>query len=360
MTYVASVDAGNGGVNAVLAQKRRYKSVGFPSIRAAATGDSLGLGKELELDYTWYDWNGFRYIVGDDAIKISRRRIERHLGPDRYANEFHQFLVAVALTQLGVKSGEVDLTLFAPPGMYNQLKTDMVYRFNQRQGAVSLTVKGEGKARSWNYNQITVWPEGIGAAACFILDDQGEMVNSDMLAGEVLIVDAGAYTLDVLQMADGNFNPESLQHATWPDQGLQAHVLYPILQTLKQSNDEFLTLTIDDVDRVLRLGLASEDYTLRWAGLEVDVKALIDKHSERYAEWVANNVIDAVFAGLRGIKAAILVGGGATLITEHLGKWYGDKLLDARRQPATRKIHPTDFNAVGGLRFALMRQKQTA
>jgi hypothetical protein len=65
-----------------------------------------------------------------------------------------------------------------------------------------------------------------------------------------------------------------------------------------------------------------------------------------------------VFQGFRGIKSAILVGGGALLVEDHLREWYGDKILNRKIQPATRKIHPVDFNAVGGLRFALRRQKQ--
>ena len=48
--FLASVDAGNGGTNAILVKgrgkPRRYYE---PSVRAAATGDSLGLGKDLEL-----------------------------------------------------------------------------------------------------------------------------------------------------------------------------------------------------------------------------------------------------------------------------------------------------------------------
>jgi len=35
--YIASVDAGNGGTNAVLSQPKGYKSFYEPSVRAAAT-----------------------------------------------------------------------------------------------------------------------------------------------------------------------------------------------------------------------------------------------------------------------------------------------------------------------------------
>ena len=130
--YVVSCDPGNGGTNAVLARdSNRHKSVYFPSVRAAATGDSLGLGKELELDYQYVDWYGHRYVVGDDVLRVTRRHLERHTGINRYGNELYQFLVAVALGELGVKSGTVDLTLFAPPGLYLSAKADILERFNE-------------------------------------------------------------------------------------------------------------------------------------------------------------------------------------------------------------------------------------
>lgn len=353
---IVSIDGGNGYTKAVAATRKRYKSTGFPSIRAASSGDRLGLGKDMELQYSVYDWNGFRYIAGDDVVTVSHQRLERHLGADRYANEFHQFLVAVALFELGVKPGPVDLTLFAPPGLFNAIKTDMKYRFEQKP--VSLGVNGE--TMTWEYDQVAIWPEGIGAAACFILDDDGTVAGGEALAGEVLIIDSGAYTLDILQMTNGNFNPESLQHATWENQGLHTHILQPILQGLKRTDTEFSTMPVDHIDRVMRLGLVSGDYMLSWADLEVDIEPLVNRYSERYAEWIANNVIDGVYAGLRGIRAALVVGGGATLVSQYLSGWYGAKVIDPKSYATTKKIHPAEFNAVGGLRLARMQSLTAA
>jgi hypothetical protein len=56
---IASVDAGNGGTNAVLARTNgNHKTFYEPSVRAAASGDTLGLGKEWEMGYDYVDWNG--------------------------------------------------------------------------------------------------------------------------------------------------------------------------------------------------------------------------------------------------------------------------------------------------------------
>lgn len=358
--YVVSCDPGNGGTNAVLARDSgRHKNVYFPSVRAAATGASLGLGKDMELDYQYVDWYGHRYVIGDDVIRVTRRHLERHTGVNRYGNELYQFLVAVALGQLGVKKGTVDLTLFAPPGLYLEAKEDIQERFAENKGQVSIQFKGDRQPRTWRYEHVTVWPEGVGAAACFVLDDKGQMIDTDVLNGEVLILDMGAYTLDALKLANGNFNPEELEHATFENGGIIAHVLEPILRTVKGLGEDFSLLGIEDVERVLRLGLISDDYTLAVAGQEVDIEPLVNKYRERYAEWISNNIIDGIFSGLRGYKSAILVGGGALLIEDVLPKWYEpEKLLNRKKHPTTKKVFPVDFNAVGGLRLALARLNQ--
>src|SRR5690606_19936520 len=133
-------------------------------------------------------------------------------------------------------------------------------------------------------------------------------------AGDTVLLDLGVYTLDALKLVDGNFNPEALEHATWEDAGLNVHVRQPILRTLKAQSDEFGGLTVDDVDLVIRQGLTTGDYTLRVAGYEVELLPLIDKHRERYAGWIANNICDGVFNGFRGVKSVILVGGGAEMV----------------------------------------------
>lgn len=357
--YIVSVDAGNAGVNAVLAKPGGgYKSFYEPSVRAAATGDSLGLGKDLELQYDYVDWYGHRYVTGDDVLRITRRNLERHMGGSRYGNEFHQFLVAVALAKLGIKDGAVDLTLFAPPGFYLDAKQTMQERFCEDNGEVEIKLKGDKKPRKWRYSNVTVWPEGIGAAACFVVDDSGDFIPSDVLSGETVILDMGAHTLDALKLLDGNFNPEALEHATWDNGGIHVHLREPILRVLKQKSEDFANVTVDDVDRVMRLGLVSDDYTLKVAGYEVDLKPLVDKYRERYAGWIANNICDGVFGGFKGIKSVILVGGGATLIEDYMREWYGSKILDRKKHASTKKIHPVDMNAVGGLRFATMRLKK--
>ncbi|MEM6284396.1 MAG: ParM/StbA family protein [Chloroflexota bacterium] len=358
--HLVSVDAGNGGTNAVRRMKRgKDRYVYFPSVRAAASGDSLGIG-DLELDYEFYDWNAHRFVVGDDIVHITRRAVERHHGEDRYGGEFHQFLAAVALHRLGIKNGQVDITLFAPPGMYKAGRERILDNFGN-DGEVRIAAR-DGKEYCWQYDRVEVLPEGVGAALCFAIDANGDMVNHDALAGDVLILDLGMYTGDALLLKNGKFSPEDLQHATWDNAGLASHVLNPILAQLKKMSPDYAVTTIDDVDLALRVGLKIGDYIVRSGGTAVDIKPMLDKLTARYAGWLMNNIISGVFNGLRGIKSLIIVGGGTMFVMDAFQNEYNragdrDRILDPREHPLTLDLHPVDMNAVGGLRFGLMKQR---
>lgn len=56
------------------------------------------------------------------------------------------------------------------------------------------------------------------------------------------------------------------------------------------------------------------------ASYSLDLQHLINKYAERYAGWIANNIIDSVFSGLRGFKPAVIVGGGTVLTEAYLRK----------------------------------------
>ena len=353
--YVISVDPGNGMTNAVRAMKRGHKSIAFPSVRAAATGDSLGLGSQFEMDYEFIDWGGHRYIVGDD-VSISRRAIERHQGAFRYGDEFWLFLVATAIAKLGIKKGNVDLTVFAPPGMFFDARRAIEERFAKNDGYLLISLKGDKKPRKIKIENLSIHPEGLGALLCFLIDDKGEAVDTSLLDGQNIVLDMGMNTLDALQISDGQFNPESLASATWENGGLKSHIFDPVLRVIKNTGDDFDLQTIDDIERVLRAGLIDKDYVLRVAGLEVDTEKAFTKYGERYAAWISNNIIDGVFNGLRGIKSVILVGGGAALVQEHLQKWYPNKILNPNDHKSLNGISPVEMNALGGLRLALSRE----
>lgn len=170
------------------------------------------------------------------------------------------------------------------------------------------------------------------------------------------MLDLGMYTLDALSMNNGQFNPESLQSATWEGQGIKTHILDNVLRVVKKQGEDFALLTTDDIDQTLRQGLTTGDYTLVSGASAINIESVIKKFAQRYADWIANNIIDGVFNSLRGIKSLILVGGGATLTVQYLKEYYSEKLLQVEQHPHVADVLPTELNAVGGVRLAMARQ----
>lgn len=354
--YIVAVDAGNGFTNAVRTKGRGYESIGFPSVRASVSGDSLGLGEQFEMNVDYVQWSTFRYAVGDDVF-TSRRAIERHQGAFRYGDEFWLFLVSVALGKLlPKKGGSVDLTVFAPPSMFFDAQAGINERMKTIKNTMAVQFKGDNKPRVFTIEKITVHPEGLGAVGAFALNNKGQTVETDILDGETVVLDLGMYTLDALSMSNGQFNPESLQSATWEGQGIKTHILDNVLRVVKKQGEDFSLLTTDDIDQAMRKGLSSGDFTLVSGASAIDIEAAVKKFAQRYADWIANNIIDGVFNSLRGIKSLILVGGGATLTAHHLKTYYSEKLLQVEQHDHVADVLPTELNAVGGVRLAVARQ----
>ena len=353
--YTASIDAGNGHVNAYVDRgKGRPKNLSFASVRARASGKSMGLNG-MELKYQTVGWAGRTYIVGDDATAISRTGIERHTGTsNRYGNELHRHLIATAIARLGVKSGEISLVTYLPPGMYQDIREDVRERFLQEPDVI---IKLDDKKHSFTYTDVTLFPEGMAAIGCFTVDVKYQPQNADeVLSGDVLILDCGAYTLDAILLSNGKLNPEMPGRHTYEDGGIDELVRQPLLNWLHDQHEDFTRLSVEDVDRVITQGSDIGDYVMRAGAAKLDLGRTIDELRRDYADWISNVVIDSVFRDLRGIRQVLLVGGGATLAGSRLRELYGDKVLDTSKHPATKKISPSDMNAIGGLRLARMRQ----
>lgn len=348
--YFASVDTGNGMTNVLVfdAQRGTFKSLHIPSVRSVASKTTLGL--KGELDKQWIDWYGMTYYAGEDCLIGTRTAIEKHMGAGRYGEEFSRFMAAVGIARAGVKSGAVDLTLFAPPGLYLEARRAIQANFS---GNVKITLKGDKKPREWRYENVTVWPEGIGAVFAFIYDDAGKLYESDILSGDVVVLDIGVFTLDALRLVGGRFDVDSLEQATWEGAGINTHVWQPALKFLRKQDDDFSILTEDDIDMTLRRGFANKDWRVTVAGKEANMKDWFHARFDKYADWIANNICDGVFNGFRGIKSVILVGGGAAMVTAKLRDLYPDKIVNMSAYPHLKKLHPGDLNAVGGLRYAL-------
>ena len=342
---VASVDAGNGGVNAIVDGQHIY----FPSVRARTSGQTLGLGADMESNIDWFEFESARYMAGDDVLITLPRYVDRHQGTNRYGHELQRSLVALALARAGVGEKvpqEVDLTLFAPPGLFSGLSRQIKDRFKEA-GDVEIRLKGYDRPHRFSYASITVLPEGFAAVLALAFDKHGQVTKNKSLAGRVLVVDSGMFTTDVLMVTSGMVDAERLDFATWTDGGIDPHVRQKVLKEVRSQSRDLAVATLDHVDAAFR----DPKHILRVGTYETDITPLMDVLAEDYANWIANNIVDSHFNSGDGFSGILLVGGGAALIQPIMSRpdWFGAKII------STGKTHPADMNAQGGYNFRMAK-----
>lgn len=363
-SHIASIDAGNGGTNIAalkIGQKPQNPTCDyFPSVRAVIRGRGLGLGAELEHQYSAVDWNGGRYITGDDVTRVSKAGLDRFIGQDRYGSEMHQFLVLTALARVGIglkTPANVTLTLFCPPGFFSEQRETIRRAF-------------EGKAYHFGYaekqhditiGKVFVVPEGQAAVYCFNLHPDGTPNEANPLVGDVLILDSGVFTLDCVLIRDGKVASE--QTFSLPNAGLDQFIRKPLMLAAHGAGRDFAGVTEDDIDKLIRDYAAATDDTERYTaanlyhgGYTVDLFPTIQREIAAYVNWIGNNALSR-YDGLRGIKHLVLVGGGASLITPLVYELYPDKVKNSSTPPhyAAGRVHPVNMNVIGGLRIALAK-----
>lgn len=349
-----SVDAGNGYVNAVAAGKSgKIRKTAFPSVRAAAPTRVLGLGEGREVQYDYIRWQDHVYTCGADTVRISAHSIERHHGRDRYGDEFHAMLVALALAKMDVKpTDEIYLTLFMPPGLCTaDKKREVSASFKH-----GLEIEVNDKQYTWKFADVTIHAEGLAAVLSFMLSSAGKQLQHGIFDDDVLVVDSGTYTLDIILLRDGNFDPESLETATHGNDGMFRHIIMPLLARIHAEGRDYSIVTADMVDRAIYESHYHEEgrCLLRIAGKELDLTSALTALSQKYANWIIRNIFDTEYQQLNGVKSVIVVGGGAHLIFDHLSSdaLVGDKILSYKKYGQVRDVRFTEMNAIGGLRWA--------
>jgi len=349
------VDGGNGGTNAIyLKENGRRKRVYFPSVRAEVTDKKIGFA-EMELDFDYVEWGGTKFVYGDEVVRINRHNADRHRGQNRYGNELQSFLVAAAALEAKVKSGTYDLVMFAPPGMYQDVKGTMIDRFEGK----TLTIEPKrGSAREYTFENVQILPEGIGAVICLGYNDDGTPFEGGaLMRGRVIVIDIGTYTLDIMNFENGSLNMEPLPKSTWDDSGIASYIIEPLLAEIRDYNaDLAASVTYDVIDMAIRDGLNGGDWTVEGGGQAANIEKAYHRRAEAYASWIANNIIDTYLSGLDGINAAVMIGGGHHMTGEYFDQWNYDKLVNYRKTPPLKKVDPVDINAEGAARNVLRKQ----
>lgn len=370
-----SSDAGNGWAACYRMVNGKVKVHGIPHARARVTGARLNadIGTQNIAEYA--DFMGQRYGYGDHIWDLTDAPIDLHQNTARrYGGNMHIFLLLVNIASLGVKSGsELTLIVPAPPGMLNEVgpvikKSILAGESGQDDGIWTIQLRKDKKPREYRFVRVITIPEGAGAFAAYRFDLNGDAVElpdrqgADMLSGRVAVLDLGAGTGDTYTMYDGNLNPDAIAHATDDRAGVISNVLRPILGEVMQAVPEAKHLTTAHIDSVLRRYVkqpSQEAATIRVSGRNVNLEKTLLSTCERYAEWIAANKLDPLWAS--GVDAVVEAGGAWLYIENWVRSWYPDRLLLTPAMfPHTRNIALFDLNGVGQLSFAaaVMKMQQ--
>jgi hypothetical protein len=366
-----STDAGNGWAACYRLVNGKLKSHGIPHARARVTGAKLNtdLGGQNVAEYA--DFVGQRYGYGDEIWNLTDAPIDLHQNTARrYGGNMHIFLILVNLAEMNIRSGsELTLIVPVPPGLLNEVgpslkKAILAGESGQGDGAWSIQLRLDKKPRVYKIVRVITLPEGAGAFAAYRFNLQGDAVElpdkrgDDMLAGRVVVLDLGAGTGDTYNIVDGNLAPDAIVHATDDRAGVIHNVLKPVLGDILHAVPQATHITTAHVDSYLRqflTGRTDEEReqlaTIRVAGKKISIAQSIYFNSERYAEWVAANKLDPLWAA--GVDSVVQAGGGWLYIREWIKNFYKDRLiLSPEMFKHTRNIPLYDLNGVGGLAFA--------
>jgi hypothetical protein len=367
-----STDTGNGYAGVYQLVNGRVKSHGLPHARARVTGAKLmtDLGGQNVADYA--DFLGQRYGYGEGIYNLTDAPIDMHQNTARrYGGNMHIFLTLVNIAELGVKSGsELTLIVPAPPGLLNEVAPQIKAAFlageaGDNSGRWSIQLRTDKKPRCYIIKRVIVIAEGVGAYAAYRFDQDGDTAElpdgngGDALAGRIAVLDLGAGTGDTLTIYDGNFNPDAIRFATDDKAGVIHNLLKPILSDVIASVPQATHLTTAHIDSVLRRYIAAGDdraaataaATLRVSGRNLNIEPSILGYCERYAEWIAANKVDPLFAS--GIDALVMTGGGWLYCGRSIVAAYPGRLI--LYPELFRHMQRTayyDLNGVGGLHFA--------
>ncbi len=375
-TFISS-DIGNGWAATYRLVNGKVKSHGIPHARARVTGARLNadLGSQNVAEYA--DFQGTRYGYGDDIWNLTDAPVDLHQNnARRYGGSMQIFLLLVNLAEMGVKSGSELTVIFpAPPGLLNEVspqikKALLTGESGKGDGLWTIQLRKDKKPREYKFVRIITIPEGAGAFAAYRFNLNGEAVElhdparGDLLAGRVAVLDLGAGTGDTYQIYDGNMNPDAIAHATDDRAGVISHILKPMLSEVMEVVPDAKHLTTAHIDSVLRRYVSSpspEAATMRVSGHDVNIEKSILANCERYAEWIAANKLDALWAA--GTDAVIEAGGGWLYAESWVRQWYPDRiLLTPSMFPHTKNIALFDLNGVGQLAFAaaVMKMQQAS
>jgi plasmid segregation protein ParM len=329
MAKKVAVDVGFGRVKALADTGRE---ISFPAAVGEYRPLKFAAGEEEALAV---GYRGRNWWVGEAALEqaTTRQTVDRA----RTVGEEGMTLLAAALAQVTEKDHElVNLVIGLPVKFYENMKTRYAEMARDVHKIDILSPAGlpATSRRVVIVDQVKVLPQPIGTLYNELLNDKGQIVNKDLAAGKIGIIDIGFNTLDLARTNRLTFiNPQSDSFS-----GLGMFKAYQELAAGLYRRLE-IELSPEHLDPVVRTG------KVKIAGRQHDVTGLIDEAFQAAAEDILSRVKSLWPDRERWqLDQVLITGGGGALLGKYLAP-----LLEV---PARLVDNPVMANVRGYLKFA--------
>ena len=193
-----------------------------------------------------------------------------------------------------------------------------------------------------------VYPEGVGAGACYMLDSNGRFINPAFASGHTGVVDGGYRTIDSAIFEGPTLLENSAQSLTNSITGV-----YQLMQ--RWAMDEFgEDWTEEECETNLRNGYA----ILRESKERADLSDWIDDLGARLADLIEADVFQKQWNGLGDVDRVILAGGVSYMVAHHLKERFPNVIILRDEHPHTANVPYELMNATGHIR--LLRAERAA
>lgn len=253
------------------------------------------------------------YFVGDLAVRHSDIRYTG-TKEDKAATWTTAVLLRTALAAMGAET--YDLVTGLPVDFYFTQRERLQNLLQEVDGSAPVRLR-MGRSRTATYyprvRRQKIVPQPLGAAMDYLLDDAGKLVHPELARRQVLVVDLGYFTLDLLIL-----DRMEMHRASCSPPGLGVDTAYKLLQQYLKDAVGSAPARYD-LDRYV---LANE-----YQGY--DIQPLVQKAFQALAAQVQLEIeaLNMKYA------ATLLVGGAAKLIAPYLdleNVVYGDQGSNAR------------------------------
>lgn len=303
---VFSFNSGNGSSRQKILKK-------FPTAIAYAKDGIIGdLGKSEKR----YAFNGKDYFVGTSALQcrdvFSTRDID-------FLMTYSPLLAWVAVEQSLQSHPDTESISSAMKKIC--LGMPLAHFHSKRERLLDIMKKSRVSDSSLQFDAIDVRAQGQGILFDFMIDDSGVPI-SDRLSMNVLVVDIGFNTVDILGVVDGR---PSREWSGMLERGGISRIGEQVGSFLQREfNFELPEQAIKDVLQKKEIALY---------GATKDISLAIRKASEEYAVWLLQEIRSRWEGFLKKADQLILAGGGAYYVVDSFCSVYPQEFLHVPEKP---------------------------